>query len=398
MRCRTMPGSRKQGMVMHNFQFHNPTRICFGRGEIATIADQIPQTARVLVLYGGGSIRQNGVYEQLQQALANHQWQAMPGVSPNPQYEQLMQAVELVRREQLDFVLAVGGGSVIDGGKFVAAAACYEGSDPWDLLAKGDPVLSALPLGCVLTLPATGSESNPVSVISRGKAKLSFRSPKVQPRFAVLDPSVTFSLPPRQIGNGVVDAFVHVLEQYLTYPVGGDVQDRLAEGLLMVLRDNGPRALKEPDNYEVRANIMWAASLALNGLIGRGVPQDWSCHAIGHQLTALYGLDHAQSLAVVLPSLLREMADAKQDKLCQLARRVWGNAREDRALQVEEAILRIDNFFRQMGVATRLTDYGLHEGCIAAVCSNLKRFGLTALGEHKDIDPERVARILQQAL
>ena len=383
---------------MYNFQYANPTRVCFGEGQIATLPELIPAGSRLLVLYGGGSIKQNGVYEQLTQALAGREWLEFPGIGVNPQYDQLMEAVALVKRERIDFLLAVGGGSVVDGTKFVAAAACFEGEDPWDILLDKVPIKAALPLGCVLTLPATGSESNPAAVVSRGEAKLSFYNPLVLPRFAVLDPTTTYSLPPRQVGNGVVDAFVHILEQYLTFPVGGDVQDRLAEGLLQVLVDNGPRALTEPTNYQVRANLMWAASLALNGLIGRGVPQDWSTHAIGHQLTALHGLDHAQSLAVVLPSLLREQAAQKQEKLAQFAERVWHSRREDKALRIEEAIIRTEQFFQQMGVGTRLADYGLNESCIPAICSNLKRFGLTALGEQQDIDPDKVARILSHAL
>ncbi|BEE07615.1 NADH-dependent alcohol dehydrogenase [Aeromonas dhakensis] len=383
---------------MYNFQYANPTRVCFGEGQIAKLPELIPAGSRLLVLYGGGSIKQNGVYDQLTQALAGREWLEFPGIGANPQYDQLMEAVDLVKRERIDFLLAVGGGSVVDGSKFVAAAARFEGDDPWEILLHKAPVKAALPLGCVLTLPATGSESNPAAVVSRGEAKLSFMNPLVQPVFAVLDPTTTYSLPPRQVGNGVVDAFVHILEQYLTFPVGGEVQDRLAEGLLQVLVDNGPRALAEPTNYQVRANLMWAASLALNGLIGCGVPQDWSTHAIGHQLTALHGLDHAQSLAVVLPSLLREQAAQKQEKLAQFAERVWHSSREDKALRIEEAIIRTEQFFQQMGVGTRLADYGLDARCIPGICSNLKLFGLTALGEQQDIDPDKVARILSHAL
>ncbi len=383
---------------MYNFQYANPTRVCFGEGQIAKLPELIPAGSRLLVLYGGGSIKQNGVYDQLTQALAGREWLEFHGIGANPQYDQLMEAVDLVKRERIDFLLAVGGGSVVDGSKFVAAAARFEGDDPWEILLHKAPVKAALPLGCVLTLPATGSESNPAAVVSRGEAKLSFMNPLVQPVFAVLDPTTTYSLPPRQVGNGVVDAFVHILEQYLTFPVGGEVQDRLAEGLLQVLVDNGPRALAEPTNYQVRANLMWAASLALNGLIGRGVPQDWSTHAIGHQLTALHGLDHAQSLAVVLPSLLREQAAQKQEKLAQFAERVWHSSREDKALRIEEAIIRTEQFFQQMGVGTRLADYGLDARCIPGICSNLKLFGLTALGEQQDIDPDKVARILSHAL
>lgn len=383
---------------MYNFQYANPTRICFGEGQIASLPELIPSGSRLLVLYGGGSIKQNGVYEQLTRALEGVTWQEFSGIGANPRFELLMEAVAQVKRERIDFLLAVGGGSVVDGTKFVAAAACYEGDDPWDICGKQASVHKALPMGCVLTLPATGSENNPTSVVSRGDVKISFRSPLVQPQFAVLDPATTYSLPPRQTGNGVVDAFVHIAEQYLTFPVGGEVQDRLAEGLLQVLVENGPRALAEPTNYQVRANLMWAASLALNGLIGCGVPQDWASHAIGHQLTALYGLDHGQSLAVVLPSLLRERASQKQDKLAQFAERVWHSTREDKALRIEEAIIRTEQFFQKMGLGTRLADYGLSESCIPAVCSNLKRVGRTALGEQQDIDPDRVARILAHAL
>lgn len=383
---------------MYNFQYANPTRICFGEGQIASLPALIPPGSRLLVLYGGGSIRQNGVYEQIRQALAGMEWQEFSGISANPRYERLMEAVALVKRERIDFLLAVGGGSVVDGTKFVAAAACYEGDDPWGICANQADVARALPLGCVLTLPATGSESNPTAVVSRGDAKISFRTPLVQPQFAVLDPATTYSLPARQTGNGVVDAFVHVTEQYLTFPVGGEVQDRLAEALLQVLVDNGPRALAEPTNYQVRANLMWAASLALNGLIGCGVPQDWASHAIGHQLTALYGLDHGQSLAVVLPSLLRERAAQKQEKLAQFAGRVWHSTREDKALRIEEAIIRTEQFFQQMGLPTRLAAYDLGESCIPAICSNLKRVGRTALGEQQDIDTDVVARILVRAL
>lgn len=242
---------------MYNFQYANPTRVCFGEGQIAKLPELIPAGSRLLVLYGGGSIKQNGVYEQLTQALAGREWLEFPGIGANPQYDQLMEAVALVKRERIDFLLAVGGGSVVDGTKFVAAAACFEGDDPWEILRDKAPIKGALPLGCVLTLPATGSESNPAAVVSRGEAKLSFMNPLVQPVFAVLDPTTTYSLPPRQVGNGVVDAFVHIIEQYLTFPVGGEVQDRLAEGLLQVLVDNGPRALAEPTNYQVRANLMW---------------------------------------------------------------------------------------------------------------------------------------------
>ena len=292
---------------MQNFDFHNPTRILFGAGQIERIGELVPAQARVLVLYGGGSIRANGTYDAVMAALAGRTVFEFGGIEPNPTYETLSEAIALVRRERVDFLLAVGGGSVIDGTKFVAAGALLD-ADPWTILEQhAKNVHAALPIGAVLTLPATGSEMNAAAVITRKRTqeKFAFISPTVFPRFAVLDPTRTYTLPARQVGNGVVDAFVHVMEQYLTVPAQAKVQDRFAEGLLLTLVEDGPRALAEPEAYDVRANLMWTATLALNGLIGTGVPQDWSTHIIGHELTALYGLDHAQTLAVVLPAMLR---------------------------------------------------------------------------------------------
>ncbi|HYQ45151.1 MAG TPA: iron-containing alcohol dehydrogenase, partial [Polyangiaceae bacterium] len=290
---------------MRNFTFQNPTRILFGRGQIEAIADEIPADARILLVAGGGSIRSNGVLDMVLKALEGRTVHEFWGVMPNPDVATLLPALEIVRAESIDFILAVGGGSVIDGAKLIAAAARTE-AEPWAILAKGARVTSALPLGVVLTLPATGSESNGAAAISNKETgqKLVFVSPHCFPRFAVLDPETTFSLPPRQISNGIADAFVHVLEQYLTYPAGGALSDRLAEALLLILKEQAPLALTDPQNYEVRANLMWAANLALNGLIGQGVPQDWTTHHIGHELTALYALDHARSLAIVLPAVL----------------------------------------------------------------------------------------------
>jgi len=260
---------------MQNFIFHNPTRILFGEGQIAAIGPEIPNGARVLITYGGGSVVTTGTLAEVKVALGETDSLEFGGIEPNPTYETLMQAVELARREKVDFLLAVGGGSVIDGTKFIAAAIPFQG-EPWDILAKQAPINSAVPFGSVLTLPATGSEMNAGSVITRRatRDKLAFIHPLVFPRFSVLDPTKTYTLPPRQVANGVVDAFVHIAEQYLTYPADAKVQDRFAEGLLLTLIEEGPKALTEPENYAVRANLMWTATLALNGLIGAGVPQD----------------------------------------------------------------------------------------------------------------------------
>lgn len=384
---------------MLNFSFQNPTRIVFGKEQIAQLAALIPSDSKVLLTYGGGSIKNNGVYEQVVTALEGIDWQEFGGIEPNPSFETLMRAADIVRREKIDFLLAVGGGSVIDGTKFIAAAAVFDG-DAWDILAKGANVSAALPLGCVLTLPATGTESNGNSVVTRydTKQKLSFSSSRVYPQFAILDPTVTFSLPAKQVANGVVDAFVHVMEQYMTYPVNAPLQDRFAEGILQTLVEQGPKALTEPNDYNVRANVMWAATMALNGLIGQGVPQDWATHMIGHEITALYGLDHAQTLAIVLPSLLQQQRSQKREKLLQFGRRVWQLQHQDDERVIDEAIAYTRAFFEQMGVPTRLTEYGISADAVDKLVAKLVANNMTRLGEHGDITPDISRQILQRAV
>jgi NADP-dependent alcohol dehydrogenase len=383
---------------MQNFTFSNPTKIVFGEGQIKEIANLVPADARILVTYGGGSIKKNGVYEQVVSALEGKTWFEFGGIEPNPHYETLMKAVELVKKEKIDFLLPVGGGSVIDGTKLIAAAVNFEG-EPWDIMAKHQPFSSALPIGCVLTLPATGTESNGNSVITKAatQEKLAFGSPLVYPQFAILDPTTTYSLPPRQMANGAVDAFVHIMEQYMTYPVDAKVQDRFAEGLLMTLIEEGPRSLKEPTNYAVRSNVMWAATMALNGLIGVGVPQDWATHMIGHELTAMHGLDHAQTLAIVLPAVLQHQRDKKRAKLLQYGRRVWNLNHSDENALIDAAIAATKNFFEQMGTPTTLSGYGIGRESIPKLVDMLIKHELLALGEHGAITPEVSREILELA-
>lgn len=372
---------------MLNFDFYNPTQILFGPGQIAALAGLVPADARVLLLYGGGSIKRNGVYDEVKAALGERSVREFAGIEPNPHYETLMTAVELVRAEGIDFLLAVGGGSVIDGAKFIAAAAVFDG-EPWQILEKGGRnIVAALPMGAVLTLPATGSEMNSASVVTRRatQEKRAFASRLVFPKFSILDPAKTLTLPPRQVGNGVVDAYIHVMEQYLTYPANAPVQDRFAEGLLLTLIEEGPKALSEPDNVAVRANVMWSATMALNGMIGAGVPQDWATHMVGHELTALYGLDHAQTLAVVLPGMLTVRKDSKRAKLLQYAERVWGLRDGDDDSRIDAAIERTRAFFEQMGVKTRLSGYGLDGAAVDAVVAALESHKMVKLGEHRDV-------------
>jgi NADP-dependent alcohol dehydrogenase len=384
---------------MLNFTFQNPTRIVFGEGQIKELKQLVPAGARVLLTYGGGSIKHNGVYDQVKTALKDFTVFEFGGIEPNPSYETLSKAVALVHAEQIDFLLAVGGGSVVDGTKYIAAAARYQG-DGWDILSKPVKLKAAVALGCVLTLPATGSESNGFAVITKQatQQKLSFGSPLVYPQFAVLDPTVTYSLPAKQLANGVVDAYIHVMEQYLTYPVGAAVQDRFAEGLLLTLLEFGPKAIAAPQDYNIRANLMWTATMALNGLIGVGVPQDWSTHMIGHQLTALYGLDHAQTLAIVLPAVMQQQREQKREKLLQYGRRVFNLQHQDEERLIDETISHTRAFFEQMGVPTRLADYGINADAKVAVVAKLTELKAERLGEHGDITPEVVSHILQRAL
>ncbi len=385
---------------MNNFTYFNPTRIHFGKGQIATLAEELKPGSRILVTYGGGSIKKNGVYDQVINALKDCTVFEFAGIEPNPHYETLIKAVDIAKTEQVDFILAVGGGSVIDGSKFIAAAACYEG-DYWDIITTGGGcVESALPLGSVLTLPATGSEMNRNSVITRAATqdKLSFGSDYVRPVFSVLDPETTYSLPARQIANGAVDSFVHIMEQYMTYPVNAKVSDRFAESLLLNILEDGPAALKTPNDYEVRANLMWTATMALNGTLRNGVPTDWSTHAIGHELTALYGLDHAQTLAIVLPAMWKYKKEQKRGKLLQYAHRVFNLTSGTEDLQIDLAIKKTEEFFTLMGNPTTLSAYGLDESAIPAVKEKLTQHGMLAIGEHQDITPDDVVKILKLAL
>ena len=384
---------------MLNFEFHNPTKIVFGAKTIARLADLVPPEARVLILYGGASAQKNGTLDEVKAALGRRVIEEFSGIEANPTYETLMCAVEQVRKEKIDFLLAVGGGSVIDGTKFVAAAINHDG-EPWEiLLTHGKAVKNAVPFASVLTLPATGSEMNCGSVITRKstQSKLAFMSAHVFPRFSILDPTKTYSLPQNQVANGIADAFVHIVEQYLTYPVRGMAQDRYAEGLLQSLIEIAPKALGMSEDYDTRANLMWVATLALNGLNGAGVPQDWATHMIGHEITALYGIDHARTLAIVLPSLLRVQRQHKHAKLLQYAERVWNITEGSDEQRIDEAIRRTQQFFESLGIKTHLSDYQIERAGIDAIVKQLEAHGMTALGEQQNITPEVSRAILNGA-
>ena len=381
---------------MLNFTYQNTVKIVFGKGSLAQLGELIPPGARILMTYGGGSIKKNGVYDQVKRALAGRDLLEFGGIEPNPRYETCMRAVEIVKSRGVGFLLAVGGGSVVDGTKFIALASCHTGGDPWELVAKRQPGTAAVPLGVVLTLPATGSEMNAIFVLSRNstRQKLGDVSPHVMPKFSILDPEATFSLPPEQVANGVVDAFVHVMEQYLTYDVNAPLQARQAEAVLLTLIEEGPKTLAHLTDYDARANLMWCATHGLNGMMGCGVPGDWATHMIGHELTAEYGIAHARSLAVVLPGTLQYRRAQKRQRLLQFGQRVWGLAGGDEEARIDQAIARTEAFFRSVGLPTRLSEHGIPADAPAVVARRLDSRG-AKLGEHRDITGAQAEAILR---
>jgi len=387
---------------MNNFIFHNPTTILFGKDQLNGIEKLIPANAKVLITYGGGSAKRSGLIEKVKAVLGNRKVVEFAGIEPNPHYETLMKAVEVIHNEDLDFLLAVGGGSVIDGTKFISLASFFKG-DAVDLLKYGfvpitsDIVEHVLPIGVVLTLPATGSEMNNGAVISYEHGKYPMMSDLVYPKFSVLDPVYTFTLPAIQVANGVVDAFVHTGEQYITFPVDARVQDRMAEGIMQTLIEIGATTVAEPENYNARANHVWAATMALNGIIAVGVPQDWATHMIGHELTAAFGIDHGQTLAIVYPALLTEMKEQKNAKLVQYAERVWNITTGSEDEKIDLAIAKTREFFESLGIKTRLSEYGVKAGQIADIVDQLKAHGMTALSESGKITIEVSRKILERA-
>lgn len=384
--------------MFNNFVYQNPVKILFGKGQIAQLSKQIPADAKILLTYGGGSIFQNGVYEQVKKALEGRNIVEFGGIEANPTYETLMQAVELGRKEEITFLLAVGGGSVLDGTKFIAAAIPFEGDDAWQIVTGQAKYKTAIPLGSVLTLPATGSEMNYYAVISKKSTheKKGMGGPLVYPKFSILDPETTYSLPTRQIANGIADAFTHTMEQYMTYPVDAQIQDRFAESVIQTLIEIAPKTLENPTDYEARANFMWAATVALNGWIGLGVPQDWATHQIGHEITAFHGVDHARTLAVVLPHLLKYKQADKRAKLIQYAKRVWNLSGTDDEL-VAGAIQKTGEFYESLGLPIKASEYGVNQDTIAKIKQRFEERGMN-FGEKADITPEVVAEILEMSI
>lgn len=385
---------------MLNFNFYNPTHIVFGKDRIDELNTLVPKESRVLITYGGGSVKKFGTLDRVKEALGSRTLFEFSGIEPNPRFSTLIQAVDLVRKEKIDFLLAVGGGSVMDGTKFISLASSFDG-DPEKLLTCGFkpvPVETALPIGTVVTLPATGSEMNSGGVISHGHGKFPVFSPLAFPKFSILDPQLTYTLPRTQVANGIVDTFIHTVEQYVTLPAEARFQDRTAEGILQTLVEIGEKTMETPEDYDARANLVWCATMALNGLIGAGVPQDWTTHMIGHELTAMFGLDHAKTLAVIQPAVWKVRRGAKKEKLLQYAARVWGIDQGTEDEIIDQAIEKTENFFHGLGMPTRLSDYKIGEERIPDVVAALKAHGMTALSETQEVTPEVSEAILRAAL
>ena len=387
---------------MLNFELYNPVNYVFGKGQIAKLTDLVPSNTKILLAYGGGSIFKNGVYDQVKAALPNHDIVEFGGIEPNPRFETLMKAVEIIRAEKIGFILAVGGGSVIDGVKFISAAVNFEG-DEADILKKRilfKDVSKVIPFGTVLTLPATGSEMNSGAVVTieATQEKLTLGGSALFPVFSIVDPTVITSLPKRQLQNGVVDAFTHVMEQYLTYTHDALLQDRISESILQTLIEIGPDVVENPSDYKLASNFVWSATMALNGLIQKGVPSDWATHMIGHELTALYEIDHARTLAIIGPNLYRVMFDTKKDKLAQYGQRVWniqGNSTEEIA---EKAIEKTVEFFHKMGMKTKISENAENiEKTADFIVNRFEERGWKAMGEKQNITLEKVRAIVEMS-
>jgi NADP-dependent alcohol dehydrogenase len=383
---------------MLNFELYNPTKLIFGKGQIEKLSTLIPANAKILLAYGGGSIFTNGVHDQVRKSLEGFNIIEFGGIEANPHFETLMKAVTIIREQKIDFILAVGGGSVIDGVKFISAAVQFE-EDPIDILKKRiifKEGANVIPFGTVLTLPATGSEMNSGSVvtIATTQEKLDFGGSAMFPKFSICDPTVIASLPKRQLQNGVVDAYVHVLEQYLTYPHEGYLQDRLAESILQTLIQIGPDVVDKPTDYALASNFMWSCTMALNGLIQKGVPSDWATHMIGHELTALYGIDHARTLAIIGPNLYKVMFETKKGKLAQYGKRIFnltGTEDEIATAAIEKTVA----FFHSMGMKTVLSENAENiEKTAEFIVDRFEKRGWKALGEKQNITLEKVKEIV----
>lgn len=380
---------------MNNFIYYNPTKLVFGKGQIARLPKLIPADKRIMITFGGGSAKRNGVYDQVVKALEGRHFIEFWGIEANPSVETLRKAIALGKEHKVDFLLAVGGGSVIDGTKLVSAGLLYDG-DAWELVLKGS-YDRTVPLASVLTMAATGSEMNNGAVISRYETQEKYAFFSNNPVFSILDPETLFTLPTRQIACGLADTYVHVLEQYLTTPGQSRLMDRWSEGILHTVVEVAPKVLGETRDYDTMSEYMLSATLALNDMIRMGVREDWATHMIGHELTALHGLTHGATLAIVINGTLRTLREQKRGKLLQYGERIWGITMGTEEERVEAAIAATESFFRSLGLSTHLSEEGIGEESIAEI---ERRFNASGVhyGEAENVDGAMARRILEACL
>ena len=380
---------------MENFTFQNPTKLVFGKGQIAELSKLIPTDVRLMVTFGGGSVKQNGVYNQVIDALKNHNFIEFWGIEANPQVETLRKAIAEGKAKKVDYLLAVGGGSVLDGTKLIAAGIAME-NDAWNIVLKGY-AKKQIPYASVLTVPATGSEMNGGSVISRAETneKLVFYGD--YPQFSILDPEVCYTLSEHQVACGLSDAFTHVLEQYLTTTGQSRIMDRWAEGILQSVVEIAPLIKKDPKNYDLMADYMLSATLALNDFIRMGISQDWATHLIGHELTALTGITHGHTLAIVMPATMSVLREQKHDKLLQYGERVFGITEGSESERVQKTIDATETFYRSLGLTTRLSEEGVGNETIEIIVNRFNERG-AAYGENGNVTGDVAREILLMAL
>jgi NADP-dependent alcohol dehydrogenase len=381
---------------MNNFVFQNPTKLIFGKGQIARLAKELSAGKKIMVTFGGGSVKRNGVYQQVVAALEGFDFVEFWGIEPNPKVETLRKAVEICKSEGVEFLLAVGGGSTLDGTKLIAAAAKIE-EDAWDLVRNPKLYEGTLPFASVMTLPATGSEMNRGAVISNLATGEKYSFYNTYPVFSILDPEATFSLPKFQIACGLADTFVHVMEQYLTITDCSPLMDRWAEGVVQTIVEVAPKALAEQKEYDAMATFMLSATMGLNGFVAMGVPQDWATHMIGHEITALTGTTHGQTLVIVLPGVMNVLREQKGGKIVQFGERVWGIKEGSKDERIDKTIKATEQFFRSLGLATRLSELSIGEDVVSEIVHRFSERG-TLLGESKNIDYRLVEEILRQRM
>jgi alcohol dehydrogenase len=387
---------------MQNFTYWNPTKLIFGESQLEQLKTEIPLYGRkVLLVYGGGSIKRNGLYEQVIQQLndLNVEVFELSGVEPNPRIETARKGVELCKKENIEFILAVGGGSVIDCTKLIAAGAKYEG-DAWDLVVKKAVATEALPFGTILTLAATGSEMNSGSVITNWetKEKYGWGSPATFPKFSILDPTNTFSVPKDQTIYGMVDMMSHVFEQYFHQVENTPLQDRLCESTLLTVMEAAPKLVNDLENYELRETILFSGTIALNGMLQMGYRGDWATHNIEHAVSAVYDIPHGGGLAILFPNWMKHCLKENPARFKQLAERVFAISPEGKTDE-EVGLLGIEKlreFWTSIGAPSRLADYQIDDSQLEVMADKAMVYG--EFGNFKKLNREDVLAIYRASL